>query len=280
MPQSPRTSFTAACLQLRTGRDPRDNRDTVVALAKEAIERGADYVQTPEMTNIIDRNRDSFRAHVTAEEADIVLSALREVARESKAIIHIGSIAVTDGDAIANRSYVIGTEGDILARYTKIHLFDVDLPNGESWRESNSYRGGTEAVIVGLPWGKLGLSICYDIRFPHLYRSLAQAGALCLTAPACFTKQTGEAHWHILQKARAIENGAFILSAAQSGRHEDGRETYGHSIIVDPWGRVLADADTETGFIMAEIDLTLVGQVRDRIPSLRHDRPYSLVEKP
>ncbi len=272
--------FVAACLQLRSGRNPQKNRDNVIALARYAIDRGATYIQTPEMTNIIDRDRENFKAQVTSEDQDIVLTALRELAKHSKVTIHVGSIAVTDGDFFANRAYVIDQEGAITARYTKIHLFDVDLPNGESWRESASYRGGEEAVVVQMDWGKLGLGICYDVRFPHLYRSLAQAGAACLTAPACFTKQTGEAHWHILQRARAIENGAFMLSAAQCGLHEDGRETFGHSLIIDPWGRVIADGGKEPGFVIAEIDLSLVDQVRKRIPSLQHDRHYSLVEQP
>lgn len=268
--------FIAACLQMRSTRDPKVNRDTVVALAREAAERGADYLQTPEMTNIVDRDRETFRENVTDETADIVLAALRETAREKKVVIHIGSLAVNDGDRFANRAFLIGADGEIIARYTKIHLFDVDLPNGESWRESSSYNSGDKAILAPTPWGTLGVTICYDIRFPYLYRSLATDGASILSAPACFTRQTGEAHWQILQRARAIENGAFMVSAAQGGRHEDGRETYGHSIIVDPWGRVLAEGGIEPGVIMAEIDTDLVAAVRQRIPSLKHTRPFSI----
>lgn len=268
--------FVAACLQMRSVRDPQTNRDAIVALAKDAAERGAVYLQTPEMTNTVDRDHDTFRANVTDEAGDIVLAALRETAREKKVVIHIGSLAVKDGDRFANRAFLIGADGEIIALYTKIHLFDVDLPNGESWRESNSYNGGDKAVIAPLPWGLLGLTICYDVRFPVLYRSLAENGASLLSAPACFTRQTGEAHWQILQRARAIENGAFMISAAQGGRHEDGRETYGHSIIVDPWGRVLAEGGSEPGLVMAEIDMNLVAAVRQRIPSLKHTRPFTI----
>jgi len=268
--------FLAACLQMRSTRSPQTNRDSVVALAEDAARQGAAYIQTPEMTNIVDRDRDSFAENVTSQEADIVLTALRETARKKKVVIHIGSLAVTDGDRYANRAFLIGADGEIAASYTKIHLFDVDLPNGESWRESNSYNAGDKAVLARLPWGMLGLTICYDIRFPGLYRSLAENGASFLSAPACFTKQTGEAHWQVLHRSRAIENGSFIISAAQGGRHEDGRETYGHSIIVDPWGRVLAEGDNNPGVVMAEIDPELVLAVRQRIPSLKHTRSFSL----
>lgn len=268
--------FLAACLQMRSTRNPETNRDSIVALAEDAARQGAAYIQTPEMTNIVDRDRDSFAENVTGEDADIVLAALRETAKKKEVIIHVGSLAVRDGDRYANRAFLIGTDGEIAASYTKIHLFDVDLPNGESWRESNSYNAGNKAVLAPLPWGMLGLTICYDIRFPGLYRSLAENGAFLLSAPACFTKQTGEAHWQVLHRARAIENGSFIISAAQGGRHEDGRETYGHSIIVDPWGRVLAEGGSDPGVVMAEIDPELVIAVRQRIPSLKHTRPFSI----
>ncbi len=188
--------------------------------------------------------------------------------------VHVGSLAVKNGDKVANRAFVIDREGAITASYDKLHLYDVDLPNGESYRESATYTGGTRAVVADLPWGRLGVAICYDVRFPALYRALAEAGAEILSAPAAFTRQTGEAHWHVLQRARAIETGSFMISAAQGGRHEDGRETYGHSLIVDPWGRVLAEADgNEPGVILAEIDMALVADARARIPALRHARP-------
>lgn len=273
----PESRFTAACVQMRSGRDPAANRDAAVAGVREAAAAGARYVQTPEMTSLVERSRERLFEVVTTEDADPTLAALREVARETGAVVHVGSIAVRAGDKIANRAYLIDPEGGITASYDKLHLFDVDLPSGERWRESATYTGGSCAVLASMPWAMLGLTICYDIRFPALYRALAEAGADVLTAPACFTRQTGEAHWHVLQRARAIETGSFLISAAQGGRHEDGRETYGHSLIVDPWGRVLADAGgAEPGVILAEIDLALVADARARIPSLQHARTFTI----
>ena len=273
----PETRFTAACVQMRSGRDPGANRDAAVAGIREAARRGAAYVQTPEMTSLVERSRERLFAQVTDEAGDATLAALREAARETRTVVQIGSIAVRAGDKIANRAYLIGTDGEILAAYDKLHLFDVDLPSGERWRESATYTGGACAVVADTPWAMLGLTICYDIRFPGLYRALAEAGAEILTAPACFTRQTGEAHWHVLQRARAIETGSFVISAAQGGLHEDGRETFGHSLIVDPWGRVLADAGgSEPGVILAEIDLAQVADARARIPSLKHGRPFTI----
>ncbi|MGH1591622.1 carbon-nitrogen hydrolase family protein [Methylobacterium phyllosphaerae] len=273
----PDARFTAACVQMRSGRDPAANRDAAVAGVREAAARGAAYVQTPEMTSLVERSRERLFAQVTTEEQDGTLAALREAARQTGTVVQIGSIAVRSGDRIANRAYLIGPDGDILASYDKLHLFDVDLPSGERWRESATYSGGSCAVLAATPWAMLGLTICYDIRFPALYRALAEAGAEVLTAPACFTRQTGEAHWHVLQRARAIETGAFVISAAQGGLHEDGRETFGHSLIVDPWGRVLADAGgSEPGIILAEIDLAQVADARARIPSLQHGRPFTI----
>ncbi len=273
----PDARFTAACLQMRSGRDPGVNRDAAVAGVREAAARGAAYVQTPEMTSLVERSRERLFAQVTVEEQDPTLAALREAARHTRTVVQIGSIAVRSGDKIANRAYLIGADGAILASYDKLHLFDVDLPSGERWRESATYTGGACAVVASTPWAMLGLTICYDIRFPGLYRALAEAGAEVLTAPACFTRQTGEAHWHVLQRARAIETGSFVISAAQGGRHEDGRETFGHSLIVDPWGRVIAEAgDAEPGFILAEIDLAQVAEARARIPSLKHGRTFTV----
>ncbi|GJE51313.1 Deaminated glutathione amidase [Methylobacterium tardum] len=273
----PDARFTAACVQMRSGRDPGVNRDAAVAGVREAASRGADYVQTPEMTSLVERSRERLFAHVTGEDQDQTLSALREAARETGTVVQIGSIAVRSGDKIANRAYLIGSDGEILASYDKLHLFDVDLPSGERWRESATYTGGACAVVAATPWAMLGLTICYDVRFPGLYRALAEAGAEVLTAPACFTHQTGEAHWHVLQRARAIETGSFVISAAQGGLHEDGRETFGHSLIIDPWGRVLADAGgSEPGVILAEIDLAQVADARARIPSLKHGRTFSV----
>jgi predicted amidohydrolase len=266
--------FVAACVQMRTGRDPLRNRDDAVAMVREAADGGAHFVQTPEMTGLLERDRASFREKIATQEADPVLAGLRDVARERGLWLQIGSLAVKAGDKAANRAFVIDPEGDVVAAYDKIHLFDVDLANGERWRESNAYAGGDRAVVVQTLWALLGVTICYDLRFPQLYRALAEAGASVLSIPSCFTRQTGEAHWHVLQRARAIENAAFVIAAAQGGKHEDGRETYGHSLIVDPWGRVLAEGGTEPGVILAEIDLAQVAEARQRIPSLQHGRPF------
>src|SRR5215211_7370489 len=268
--------FIAACAQMRSGRDPLKNRDDAVALVREAAAQGAHYVQTPEMTSLVERSRAALFDKVGPEERDPTLAALREAARETGVVVHIGSLAVRAGEKVANRAYLIDAEGEIAASYDKIHLFDVDLPNGESWRESATYTGGERAVLAETPWGLLGLTICYDVRFPALYRALAEGGASFLSAPACFTKQTGEAHWHVLHRARAIETGSFMISAAQAGLHEDGRETYGHSLIVDPWGRILAEAGTQAGIVMAEIDPAKVADARGRIPALKHARPFTV----
>ncbi|RDI61857.1 carbon-nitrogen hydrolase family protein [Microvirga subterranea] len=268
--------FKAACVQMRSGRDPLKNRDAAAALVREAAAQGADFVQTPEMTSLVCRDRAELFDKVGPEEQDPTLAALREVARERGVVVHLGSIAVKDGDKVANRAFLIGQDGGIVASYDKIHLYDVDLPNGESWRESATYTGGDRAVLAETPWGWLGLTICYDVRFAALYKALAENGASFLSAPAAFTKQTGEAHWHVLHRARAIETGSFMISAAQGGLHEDGRETYGHSLIVDPWGRVLAEGGTEPGVILAEIDTGLVAEARGRIPTLKNARGFQV----
>jgi predicted amidohydrolase len=267
-------AFVAACAQMRSGRDPLKNRDDVVALIREAAGQSAHYVQTPEMTSLVERSREALFEKIGPQERDPTLAGLRETAREKGVFIHIGSLAVLTGERVANRAFLIDPAGEIAASYDKIHLFDVDLPNGESWRESRTYSGGDRAVVAETPWGYLGVTICYDVRFPALYRALAEAGASYLSAPACFTRQTGEAHWHVLHRARAVETGSFMISAAQAGKHEDGRETYGHSLIVDPWGRVLAEAGTEPGVVLAEIDPAKVADARQRIPALKHGRPF------
>src|ERR687893_892835 len=233
--------FFAACAQMRSGRDPLANRDAAAALVREAAGQGAHYVQTPEMTSLVERSRAAMFDKVGPEERDPTLAALREIARERRIVVHVGSLAVRAGEKIANRAFVIDAAGEIVAAYDKIHLFDVDLPNGESWRESATYTGGERAVLAETPWGLLGLTICYDVRFPALYRALAEEGASFLSAPACFTRQTGEAHWHVLHRARAIETGSFMVSAAPGGLHEDGREAFGHSLVVHPWGRALPE---------------------------------------
>lgn len=268
--------FIAACVQLRSGRDPATNRDAAVASVRHAAAEGARYIQTPEMTSLLERNRARLFEVVTGQDEDLTLNGLRQAARETGSWVHVGSLAVRVGDRVANRAFLIDPLGEIAASYDKVHLFDVDLPSGESWRESATYAGGACAVIAETPLGSFGLSICYDIRFAALYRAMAEAGASVLTAPACFTRQTGEAHWHILQRARAIETGSFMISAAQGGLHEDGRESYGHSLIVDPWGRILAEGGTEPGVIFAEIDLTLVDDARARVPALRNARPFTI----
>ncbi|TXN22666.1 carbon-nitrogen hydrolase family protein [Methylobacterium sp. WL9] len=262
---------------MRSGRDPLANRDAAVAAIREAAGRGADYIQTPEMTSLVERDRTRLFDTVGPQESDPTLAGLREAARDNHVFVHVGSLAIRTGDKIANRAFLIDAGGEICAAYDKVHLYDVDLPDGESWRESATYTGGDCAVVASLPWAEIGIAICYDIRFPALYRALAEAGATVLTAPACFTRQTGEAHWHLLQRARAVETGSFMVSAAQGGRHEDGRETYGHSLIVDPWGRVLAEAENDApGVILAEIDLAQVADVRARIPALRNARPFTV----
>lgn len=277
MVETEHPKFVAACVQMRSGRDPLVNRDAAVAAIREAAGRGADYVQTPEMTSLVERDRARLFETVGPQESDPTLAGLREAAREARVFVHVGSLAIRTGDKIANRAFLIDRDGEIRAAYDKVHLYDVDLPDGESWRESAAYTGGDCAVVASLPWAEIGIAICYDIRFPALYRALAEAGATVLTAPACFTRQTGEAHWHLLQRARAVETGSFMISAAQGGRHEDGRETYGHSLIVDPWGRVLAEAENDApGIILAEIDLAQVADVRARIPTLRNARPFTV----
>jgi predicted amidohydrolase len=272
-------TFKVALIAMRSGRDPRGNLDAVLAAVDEAKRAGADYVQTPEMTNVMEVKRDRLFASIFSDESDPTLATLREVARKLGIVIHIGSLAIkASSEKAVNRSFLIDRSGEIVARYDKIHMFDVDLAGGESYRESNTYRPGELAVISDLPWGRLGLTVCYDLRFPALYRALAEAGASFLAIPSAFTRQTGEAHWHVLIRARAIENGCFVFAAAQGGKHENGRETFGHSLIVDPWGRVLAEGGSEPGLVMAEIDPAEAAAARAKIPSLRHGRRFELVE--
>ncbi len=267
-----------ACVQLRSGRDPAGNLAATEALVREAAGRGALYVQTPEMTNILERSREDLFAKIALEADDPFLQRMRAVAAELGIHVHLGSLAIRRADGqVANRAFVIGPDGAVIGAYDKIHMFDVDLANGESWRESATYTPGTDAVMVEAGGFKVGLAICYDVRFPHLFRAYGHAGADAVTAPAAFTRQTGEAHWHMLQRARAIENGCFLISAAQGGLHEDGRETYGHSLIVDPWGRIVAEAGhAEPGVIVADIDLAEVRAARGRIPSLANERPFGM----
>jgi len=270
-------TFRVGLIQMRSGRIPRANIDTAVKLIGEAKAAGASYVQTPEMTNIMEVRREALFGTITPEEEDPSLAALRETARSHRLWVHVGSLAVkVSPDKAVNRSILIAPDGEIAARYDKIHMFDVDLAGGESYRESRSYRPGDVAIAADLPWGRLGLTICYDLRFPALYRALAEAGASFLAIPSAFTRQTGEAHWHVLIRARAIENTCYVLAAAQGGRHENGRETFGHSLVVDPWGRVLAEGGAEPGVVMAEIALAEIAAARKRIPSLQHGRRFEV----
>ncbi|HWU25739.1 MAG TPA: carbon-nitrogen hydrolase family protein [Rhizomicrobium sp.] len=272
-------TFRAAMIQMRSGLNPAANIDAAARMIGEAKAAGADYVLTPEMTNILAARREQLFAAIVEEENDASLAMLRELARKSAIYIHIGSLAIRlTHERAANRSFLIDPKGEIVARYDKIHMFDVDLADGESYRESRNYRPGELAVLADLPWGRMGLTVCYDLRFPALYRALAEAGATMLTIPSAFTRQTGEAHWHVLIRTRAIENGCFVFAAAQGGRHENGRETYGHSLIVDPWGRIIAEGGTEPGIVTAEIDLAEVAKARGRIPSLQHGRRFEMVE--
>lgn len=272
-------TFTVGLVQMRAGMTPQANIDAAVQAIREAKRAGASYVQTPEMTNIMEVKRDRLFATIAPEESDASLAALREAARAAELYLHVGSLAIkVSPDKAANRSFLIDPRGEIIARYDKIHMFDVDLANGESYRESATYRPGEIAVVADLPWGRLGLSICYDLRFPALYRALAEAGASFLSVPSAFTQQTGEAHWHVLLRARAIETGCFVLAAAQGGKHENGRETFGHSLIIDPWGRILGEGGTEPGIVLAEIDPAAVAVARGRVPSLQHGRRFEIVE--
>jgi predicted amidohydrolase len=271
--------FTVGLIAMRSGRDPQTNLDALLAAIDQAKRAGADYVLTPEMTNIMEVKRERLFANILPDESDPTLATLREVARKLGICVHIGSLAIkASPEKAVNRSFLIDRRGDIVARYDKIHMFDVDLGGGENYRESNTYRAGELAVVADLPWGRIGLTVCYDLRFPALYRALAEAGASFLAIPSAFTRQTGEAHWHVLLRARAIENGCFVFAAAQGGKHENGRETFGHSLIVDPWGRILAEGGTEPGVVLAEIDPAEVATARAKIPSLHHGRRFELVE--
>ena len=271
--------FKVGLVQMRSGVDPQANLATALVAIEEAARAGAAYVLTPEMTNIMEVKRERLFASIADEELDPTLAALREAARKFSIYVHIGSLAVKVlPDKAVNRSFLIDRRGNVIARYDKIHMFDVDLANGESYRESRNYRPGDLAVVADLPWGRLGITVCYDLRFPALYRALAEAGASFFSIPSAFTRQTGEAHWHALIRARAIENGCFVFAAAQGGKHENGRETFGHSLVVDPWGQILAEGGTEPGLILADIDPAQVAAARSRIPSLHHGRRFEVIE--
>ena len=264
-----------ALFQANTGIDPDANARALVDAIEQAAAGRAEMLFTPEMSGMIDQDSARAAGKRRSEAEDPVLAAARDAARRSQIWVDVGSIAVVADDGkVANRSFVIDREGNIRGRYDKIHLYDVDLPTGESWRESSVYSAGQGAVLInGTPVGKLGLTICYDLRFPGLFARLAEADADVITVPSAFTVPTGEAHWHILLRARAIEAGLFVVAAAQVGTHEDGRRTYGHSLVVDPWGEVLLDMGIEPGVGFADIDLKRISDVRSRIPVLSHRRP-------
>jgi predicted amidohydrolase len=264
-----------ALLQSGTGIDPDANARGLVDAIGQAAGGGAEMLFTPEMSGLLDRDQERARKSLRSEEEDQVLAACCEAAKANRIWLHLGSLAVlTEDGKVANRGFVIDREGQVRARYDKIHLFDVDLPTGESWRESNTYSPGKGVVLVnGTPVGKLGLTICYDLRFPGLFARLAEADADLISVPAAFTVPTGKAHWHVLLRARAIEAGLFVVAAAQVGRHEDGRQTFGHSLVIDPWGEVLLDMGEDRGVGFADIDLARISDVRSRIPALSHRRP-------
>ncbi|MER8490269.1 carbon-nitrogen hydrolase family protein [Mesorhizobium australicum] len=270
--------FRAAAVQMRSGESPERNAADMERLVREAADQGAIYIQTPEMTGALIRDKEARAASFTSQDKDIVVATARKLASELGIFLHVGSTAILRADGkLANRALLFGPDGATLATYDKIHMFDVDLDNGESWRESAAYEPGTEAVVIPINDAKLGFAVCYDLRFPQLFRAEAMSGAEVLTVPAAFTRQTGEAHWHVLLRARAIENGAYVVAAAQGGLHEDGRETYGHSLIVDPWGRIIAEAaHDEPAVIVAEIDPAQSIAARKKIPNLRNARDFTI----
>jgi len=264
-----------ALFQSNTGIEPAVNAGALTDAIERAAAGGAEMLFTPEMSGLLDRDAARAAKALRPQDEDRVLAEAREAAARHRIWLHIGSLAVlVDDGKVANRAFVIDREGEVRATYDKLHLFDVDLPTGESWRESNVYSAGTGVVLVnGTPVGKLGLTICYDLRFPGLFARLAEGDADLIAVPAAFTVPTGKAHWHVLLRARAIEAGLFVIAAAQVGHHEDGRNTFGHSLVVDPWGEVLLDMGEQPGVGFADIDLKRISDVRSRIPALTHRRP-------
>ena len=273
--------FKAACIQVNATNDMAVNIAAAAKLTREAVAAGANFVLMPENVSMMEWGRDNITAKAMAESEHAALKAFRALAQELRIWLHCGSFAVKLPDGkIANRTYVVTPEGNVAAKYDKIHMFDVDLGNCEKYVESATFNAGKQATTVDLPWGRLGLSICYDLRFPHLYRHLAQTGADFLTVPAAFTQRTGEAHWHVLLRARAIETGCFVFAPAQTGTHAGGRQTFGHSLIINPWGEVLADAGTEPGFVIASIDPAEVASARGRVPAIAKDTSFAPATAP
>ena len=268
--------FTAASVQVNAGPEIGPNLEAAGTLVRRARDAGADFITMPENVSLIVQGRAKVLARVRPESDHPALPYFQELARETGAWLLVGSLGILLEDGrVANRSFLIDGAGGIQARYDKIHMFDVDLPGGESYRESATFRPGKRAVLAETPWGGLGLTICYDLRFAHLFRTLAQSGAGIITVPAAFTAPTGRAHWHILLRARAIETGCFVIAPAQCGVHDEGRLTYGHSLIVGPWGEILAEAGEEPGVITARIDMARVAECRGMVPALRHDRAFT-----
>jgi len=269
------SQIKVACIQMRSSTDVAENVASGSAAIRQAAGQGAQLIATPEMTTLLDRKPGASWEKSTTEEADPGLAAFRRLAGELKVTLLIGSIAIRAGEGkCANRSFLIGPDGQVIARYDKIHMFDVQLNAGNVYRESDSYAPGGAAVLAHAPGVDLGMTVCYDVRFPELYRQLAVAGARIIAVPAAFTRITGEAHWHILLRSRAIETGCFVIAPAQGGKHQDGRETFGHSLIIDPWGKILAEGGVDPGVITATLDLSQVDEVRGKIPSLAHVRPF------
>ena len=267
--------FIVACIQTNSGRDLEPNIDAAETLIREAREAGADFILLPENVGMLEPDDTLQREKAQPERGHPAVDAFSRTAKELGVWLLVGSVSVKlPGDKVANRSMLMDPTGQIVARYDKIHLFDVDLENGETYRESATIEPGKHAVVASTPWGRLGMTICYDLRFPHLFRSLAHQGADFLSIPAAFTRTTGQAHWHVLQRARAIENGCYVFAPAQCGEHAEGRQTFGHSLIVDPWGTILAEGADDVGVILAEVDPAKVGEARGKIPSLSHDRPF------
>jgi deaminated glutathione amidase len=269
--------FRAGLVQMCSGQDVERNIEDAAALIREAAAAGAAFIATPEMTNILDTDRQRVAAIVKIEKDDPAPYAFSELARDLGVHLLIGSLALKSAsEKLVNRSLLFSPKGEVLARYDKIHMFDVDLGDGQKFRESQGYEAGGSAVAADLPWGRLGLSVCYDLRFPGLYNSLAKTGSYLLSVPSAFTKLTGEAHWHVLLRARAIENAAFVLAPAQTGRHECGRESYGHSVVIGPWGEVIGEGGEAPGIVMAMIETSLAAAARKRIPALSHARRFML----
>lgn len=269
------SGFHIACLQINSGNDYRSNLATVSAMAREAAGQGAQFILTPEYALMMDGSGRVMRERAQAADGAPALGELRALARELSVWFLAGSLTLrTDDDRIANRSFLISAEGRVVASYDKIHMFDVTLPDGRVIRESSTYRPGERAVLAGTPWGRLGMTVCYDLRFPGLFRALAQAGAQFITVPSSFQRQTGKAHWHALLRARAIENECFIIAPAMCGDHPGNRQTYGHTLVIDPWGEILAEGGETPEIVYADIDPARVAKVRGMIPSLEHDRAY------